>query len=191
MPVGAHSAHGYERIREFLKEQINGNIQRISLPGVSNGDTKLLNGQKVGVVYPRLRGMYSWTTEALVSAASTGRKGSKGLALNVGNFLNRVYYKMRNLGVTAEERALNYAATNAFQASSVFAHALKENLELHDINAVKSPICKPGSDCYDVVLSFFNPKERLTQARREYRFTIDVSDIVPVTVGEVKSWSVF
>ena len=55
----------------------------------------------------------------------------------------------------------------------------------------KSPICRPGSDCYDVTLSFFNPKERLTVARKEYRFTIDVSDVVPVTVGEVRAWSVY
>ena len=41
-------------------------------------------------------------------------------AENVSNFLNRIYYKMRNLGVTAEERALNYSATNAYQVTAVF-----------------------------------------------------------------------
>jgi cyanobactin maturation PatA/PatG family protease len=192
IPNGPHSTIGFERVREFLESQQNGNIQRVSIPGNAMGTTTLLNGAKVTNVYPRLRGMYSWTTEALVGATTSGKKGStKALSENVSNFLNQVYYKMRNLGVSAEERALNYAATNAFQVSSVFAAALNENLELDDISATKSPICRPGSDCYDVVLSFFNPKERLTVARKQYRFTVDVSDVVPVTVGEVRSWSVY
>lgn len=190
-PTGAHADAAYARIREFFEQQQNGNIQRISVPGVTAGTTTLLNGQKIAVIFPRLRGMFSWTTDALVTAA-TGAKGTaKALAENVGNFLNRVYYQMRNLGIAPQDRALNYAATNAFQASSVFATALKENLELSDITVEKSPICRPGSDCYDVTLTFFNPKERLTQARKEYRFTVDVSDVVPVTVGEVRNWSVY
>jgi cyanobactin maturation PatA/PatG family protease len=191
-PTGPYSNVAYERIVSNLEEQQNGNIQRISVPGVAEGTTSLLNGQAVTNLFPNLRGMYSWTTSALVAATAAGEKGaSRVLAENVTNFLNRIYYKMRNLGVTAEERALNYSATNAYQVSAVFASALNENLELDDIVTSKSPICRIGSDCYDVVLTFFNPRERLTQARREYRFTVDVSDVVPVTVGEVRSWSVY
>lgn len=191
-PNGPYSNVAYERIIASLEDQQNGIVQRISVPGVAEGTTSLLNGSTVSNLYPNLRGMYSWTTSALVAATAAGAKGaSRALAENVTNFLNRIYYKMRNLGVTAEERALNYSATNAYQVSAVFASALKENLELDDIVASKSPICRPGSDCYDVVLTFFNPRERLTQSRREYRFTVDVSDVVPVTVGEVRSWSVF
>jgi cyanobactin maturation PatA/PatG family protease len=190
VPFGSHADYGYKRIIDFLREQVNGNIQRISVPGVSAGTRSLLNGQKVALLSPNLRGMYSWTTEALVSASTRGTKGSsKALAENVSSFLNRIYYQMRNLGVTPEERALNYAATNAYQVSSIFAAALKNNLELKEISASKSPICRPGSECYDIILSFFNPKERLTHAVQTYRFTVDVSDIVPVTVGEVRNWS--
>jgi cyanobactin maturation PatA/PatG family protease len=191
-PTGPYSNVVYERILASLEEQQNGNIQRVSVPGVAEGTTTLLNGQTVSNLYPNIRGMYSWTTAALVASAAAGETGeSRVLAENVSNFLNRIYYKMRNLGLTAEERALNYSATNAYQVSAVFSSAMAENLELDDIVATKSPICRPGSDCYDVVLTFFNPRERLTQARREYRFTVDVSDVVPVTVGEVRSWSVY
>jgi hypothetical protein len=38
---------------------------------------------------------------------------------------------------------------------------------------------------------FFNPVKRLEQARRAYRFTVDVSDVVPVTVGNVRHWDVY
>ena len=191
-PNGSHAAAGFERICAYLKEQENGTIQRISVPGYSTGTTSLLNGQNVTNLFPRIRGMYAWTTDALVQSTVSGEKGAaKVHAENVRNFLDRVYYKMRNLGVSPEERALNYSATNAYQVSSVFASALKDSLELDDVTVTKSPICRPGSDCYDVVMSFFNPRERLTQARKEYRFTVDVSDVVPVTVGEVRSWSVY
>ena len=37
------------------------------------------------------------------------------------NLLDRVYYDLRNLGQNSSERALNFVATNAFQAASVLA----------------------------------------------------------------------
>jgi cyanobactin maturation PatA/PatG family protease len=191
-PVGAHSQTGYTVIRQFMEQQLNGTIQRISVPGISKGSISLLNGQKLAHLIPRLRGMYSWTTSALVKATTQSTtETAAALTEKVTNFLNRIYYKVRNLGITSQERALNYAATNAYQVSAVFASALDEHLELDEISAVKSPIGKPGTDCYDVILTFFNPKERLTQARKEYRLTIDVSDVIPTTVGEIRSWFVF
>jgi hypothetical protein len=37
-------------------------------------------------------------------------------------------------------------------------------------------------------LKFFDP-ENTRRARRVYRFTVDVSDTMPVTLGEVRSWT--
>ncbi|HXQ73399.1 MAG TPA: hypothetical protein VN844_23055, partial [Pyrinomonadaceae bacterium] len=62
---------------------------------------------------------------------------------------------------------------------------------LDSITTEKSPICRPDSDCWDVKLTFFNPARRLDQAREIYRLTIDVSDVVPVTVGQVRRWQVY
>jgi hypothetical protein len=39
-----------------------------------------------------------------------------------------------------------------------------------------------------VKLKFFDP-ENSRRAKKIYRFTIDVSDTIPVTLGEVRSWS--
>jgi hypothetical protein len=86
---------------------------------------------------------------------------------------------------------MNYAATNAFQLGFVYADAIKAELKLDNIGVERSPICRPGSDCWDVKLMFFNPVKRLEQARRAYRFTVDVSDVVPVTVGNVRHWDVY
>jgi hypothetical protein len=52
----------------------------------------------------------------------------------------------------------------------------------------KSPVCRPDSDCYDVELAFFNPNNTRV-ANRIYRFTVDVSDVIPVTIGAVRSWT--
>ena len=56
------------------------------------------------------------------------------------------------------------------------------------IDVQKSPFCRINSDCWDVKLKFFDP-ENGRRAKKVYRFTIDVSDTIPVTLGEVRSWS--
>ena len=61
------------------------------------------------------------------------------------------------------------------------------NLDLDTIVVAKSPVCRPDSDCYDVELGFFNPSN-LQEARTVARFTVDVSDVIPVTLGEPRFW---
>ena len=65
---------------------------------------------------------------------------------------------MRNLGLTPQDRAINFAATNAFAFEKVYESALKEKMELESVNVVRSPICRPGSDCWDVEVYFFYPE---------------------------------
>ena len=105
------------------------------------------------------------------------------------SFLQRVYYDLRSMGQTARDRALNFAATNAFQAATVFANALASGMELDGIEIGKSPFCRINSDCWDVRLTFFDPDNH-DRARRVFLFTLDVADSLPVTVGEVHAWSV-
>ena len=95
------------------------------------------------------------------------------------------------MGVTSQERAINFAATNAFQIEKVYEEAIQHDLHLDGIEVEKSPICRPGSDCWDVKLTFFDPENRQARARRVYRFTIDVSDVIPVTVGAVRSFNLY
>lgn len=147
---------------------------------------------------PELRGMYSWNTAALVKAVcgeppsgNVSKKDEYARRVQGGtNFLLRIYEELRNLGTTSQERAINYAATNTFQIGKVFEEAIKEGLDLDKIEVERSPICRPDSDCWDVKLTFFNPSKVFEQARKVYRFTEDVSDVVPVTVGPVRSWFV-
>jgi hypothetical protein len=61
-------------------------------------------------------------------------------------------------------------------------------MALDSITVEKSPFCRMDSDCWDVKLIFFDP-ENSNRAQKVYRFTIDVSDVLPVTLGAVRSWS--
>lgn len=196
-PVGGFAAETYQRLREFVHGQLNEGVERVSIPGVVAGQTTLTNGQTVPVLMPELRGMFSWSTAALVSAVLGDRGKGKDAeafdrrAAEIRNFLERIYYEVRNVGIAPQERAMNFAATNAFQAGTIFQQAIAEDLKLDAIDVGRSPISRPDADGWDVKLVFFNPAKRLEQARVVYRFTVDVSDIVPVTVGHVRSWHVF
>lgn len=192
-PAGAFALQTYTALIDALEASItdHGKEQRVSLPGYISGSVRLMNGMSVPVVFPDLRGMYMWRATELVAAT---------LALHVGppappadeavlEFLNRVYYELRNLGVSPQERAMNYAATNAYQARQAFAEAAARNYALDSISVVKSPICRPDSDCWDVKLQMFDP-ENERRAGRVYRYTVDVSEVLPVTVGPVRNWAV-
>jgi cyanobactin maturation PatA/PatG family protease len=197
-PGGAYAAHTYDLLRRFLNEQLKEGVERVSIPGVVAGKVTLLNGQVVPVILPASRGMYNWSTAALIKAVlgecpsrDSDRTTYNQKADSIRNFLDRVYYELRNLGLTPQDRAMNYAATNAFQVGQVFDSAIKAEMQLDNIAVERSPICRPDSDCWDVKLMFFNPSKRLEQARIVYRFTVDVSDVIPVTVGKVRSWYIY
>jgi cyanobactin maturation PatA/PatG family protease len=172
----------------------------VSIPGRLSGRARLFNGQVVPVVIPEPRGMYSWSTAALGravlgapppdSAPAQEREDFARKEAGVRDLLLKVYHELRNLGVTAEERALNYAATNAFQFARAFEGALKAGMELDTVEVERSPISRPDSDCWDVKIYFFYPDRPVQAVRKVYRFTVDVSDVVPVTVGPMRTWSV-
>ena len=199
-PQGPFAGDAYHRLRQFLREQLTEGVERVSIPGIIVGRTRLLSGQLLPVIWPALRCMYSWTTAALVQAvcgspppdtATTDEQEAYAQKTEaVANFLERIYHELRNLGLTPQERSLNYAATNALNVERVFESALRGEMELDTIEVERSPICRPDSDCWDVKLTFFDPRRQLERARRVYRFTVDVSDVCPVTVGKVRSWSV-
>lgn len=205
-PIYAIQAHGAfasgicQRLCEFLGDQTRGEVDRVSIPGYIGGNARLSSGQVVPVIWPDLRGMYSWNNAALVDAACGKPPTEKAKqedkdtyirkAQAVENFLQRIYVELRNLGTTPQERSINYAATNAFQIAEVFQNAIQAAMDLDTIEVERSPICRPESDCWDVKLTFFNPSKVYEQARKVYLFTVDVSDVVPVMVGTVRSWFV-
>jgi cyanobactin maturation PatA/PatG family protease len=200
-PKGPFAREGYLALQELLAGQIqpestDNYIERVSIPGLLTGRTiKLFSGQVVPVIEPQsTRGLYGWKVNNLVNAAfaqvqaAEGEANEEAMRRTLDSFLNRIYYDLRNLGTTSQDRALNFAVTNAFQAASTFSQAVAEGMDLDSITVEKSPFCRLDSDCWDVKLKFFDP-ENSRRAKKIFRFTIDVSDLIPVTLGEVKSWS--
>ncbi|MCM0590526.1 MAG: PatA/PatG family cyanobactin maturation protease [Gloeotrichia echinulata IR180] len=200
-PGGAFARDVYSILQELLSGQIqaedsNDYVERVSIPGVLSGrSVKLFSGQVVPVIeVHNTRGLYGWKVNTLVNAAirtvqaQATEAQEDAIRRTLGSFLSRIYYDLRNLGTTSQDRALNFASTNAFQAASTFAEAVATGMELDSITVEKSPFCRLDSDCWDVKLKFFDP-ENSRRAKKLFRFTIDVSDIIPVTLGEVRTWS--
>lgn len=201
-PTGAFGANLYELLTEMLAGEVLAegdpdHIQRVSIPGRLTGRTvRLFSGQHVPVLQlENPRGAYGWKTNALLeqaSAAVSSRAGSSvdaaTVSANLRVFLDKVYYDLRNLGVLSSDRALNFAATNAFQAATVFSEALGTGMQLEDVQTEPSPFARADADAWDVKMKFFDP-ENTRRARKVYRFTVDVSDMMPVTLGEVRSWT--
>jgi cyanobactin maturation PatA/PatG family protease len=204
-PVGGYGPGVFERLVEFLDRQLKAEddvdfVDRISVPGTLPGRTvRLFNGQHVPVIEINLtRGLYGWSVASLAHAVLAecdvpahnhpgAVPGQHQLSNAVADFLQRIYYDLRNFGATSRDRALNYAATNAVQARQTLAEALGRGMALKDIETEKSPYGRPDSDCWDVKLRFFDP-DNSKRAKRVYRFTIDVKDVLPVTLGPVRSW---
>lgn len=194
-PAGPYAERGYEMLREALAAQEHEGADLVSVPGLIAGTRTLESGQVVPLIVPALRGLYCWKPAALVENVLGARPQAAAeqatydrFSSGLGNFLSRVYYDQRNLGLTGEERALNYSATNAVQIANVIESTTRQALDLDTIMVKKSPVCRPDSDCYDVEIAFFNP-DNTNVASRIYRFTVDVSDVVPVTIGAVRSWT--
>ena len=199
-PKGPFAREIYQVLQQLLSGQIQAKdsedyVERVSIPGVLTGKTvKLFSGQVVPLIEPQnTRGLYGWTVNALVNAAmqvvtEENEANEETMRRTLRSFLNRVYYDLRNLGTTSQDRALNFSVTNALQAAYIFAQAVAKGMEFDSVTVEKSPFCRMDSDCWDVKLKFFDP-ENNRRAKKIYRFTIDVSDLSPVTLDEVRSWS--
>jgi cyanobactin maturation PatA/PatG family protease len=201
VPQGPYDATIYEVLVQLLAGQTLARdhadfVERISVPGRRTGDMIRLhsNAELPILNVTDVRGIYGWKINALVSDAVNRTYGTEstpaGISLHhaLTNFLNRVYFELHNLGQMSRDRAMNFAATNIFQATSVFAQAIDGGRVLDTIVVHKSPICRLHSDCWDLSLTFFDPDNR-KRAAQLFHFTIDVSDVMPVTVGDVKSWT--
>lgn len=211
-----YSERVYGLLVDFLKGQAqpednkSGHVARVSIPGILTGRTvRLFSGQVVPLVIVQSRGLWAWNVDALFEAlrgSADEMLAKRGLASDertdqmkmleraLKNILSRIYYEFRNLGQSPSDRALNFAVTNAFQLGQVLAEAMMSDrggktriYALRDYTVERSPYCRMDSDCWDIKLRFFDP-ENVLQATTVLRFTVDVSDTLPVTMGPIRKW---
>lgn len=199
-PAGAYAATVYERLRGYLAAQVEGKTNVVAVPGYMGGVISLSNGAKLPQLLPDLRGFFSWRLEeaaqAVVPESAAARAAPKGAARSdwravLGNFLSRLHFELRNTGLRGDHRALNFTATHAFMTHGAFIDAINQDLGFDSFSVEPSAFSPPGSECYDVALTFFHPKQRLEVSRLVYRYTVDVSDVIPVVVGEPLAWRAY
>jgi cyanobactin maturation PatA/PatG family protease len=168
---------------------------RVSIAGRIVGDITLYNGQRVPVLDVSSRALFQWTIELLVTDLADTHPEvldvDSSFHKELRNLLDRIYYEVRNMGQAPSDRAINFMATQILEASNAVFEALQTGKFLDSIYAEKSPLCRPRSQCFDVVMRFFDPANRLERALDEYRLTVDVVDIAPVAIGKTRRWARF
>ena len=197
----------WEALRGHTLEATNNNyVSRVSIPGILTTRTRrLFSGQEVPVVVAQARNLFTWNEAAVVNAVVEAVESQRpttsppspllspeDLALTVHNFLDKIYYQLRNLGQSPPDRALNYAATNAFAFANAIADGMLSSrvvpgtrsdlYTLDTITVAKSPYCRMDSDCWDVQVSWFDAEE-VRRARVIYQFTVNVSAVDPVSLA--------
>jgi len=165
-------------------------VDRVAVPGVLlPTGVRLRDGTKVREVLVSIpESLTGWRTEDIVEAALTAHGAVTPEARRLlAGVLDRIYEQALNDGVRAPERALNASATNATQLAHVAERMSAVGAELREVAVQPSRFDRPRSDCWDVVLAFADPIEP-TRSWWQWVWTIDVSDLRPVTINWPRAW---
>jgi cyanobactin maturation PatA/PatG family protease len=201
-PNGPYAPDAYKKLVEFLDDNHKKSAKRqcnhVAIPGRIVGRVALLRtGHVVPVIEPEIRGMANWDTAELVSAAlkNTGDKKDrkdKDLEKSLTKILEKIYQEHQSLGIRPQDRAINYAASNTTEITKMIKDAAENKggtMFFDNIEFEPSEICRPGSECWIIKINFF-VHDQTDRSRRMYRFTVDVSDTVPVSLADMQDWFV-
>ena len=106
----------------------------------------------------------------------------------IDDFLHQIYFRDRQESEISRDRAVNFAATNGYQVAASFMDAMSDGFEYAQYRTEYSPFARVSGLCWDVILQFTDPSED-QRAMREYRLSVDIADVMPVTVGRLRRWS--
>lgn len=104
------------------------------------------------------------------------------------DFLNQVYFRTNQLPDVSRDRAISFIATNGYQVAAAFLDAMHDGLQYSDFRTEYSPFARVSGNCWDVIVRFNDPADS-KRAPVEYRMTVDIADVLPVTVGRSRRWS--
>jgi hypothetical protein len=104
------------------------------------------------------------------------------------DFLNQIYFRAAQQPDVSRDRAVSFVATNGYQVSAAFLDAMHDGLQYLDFRTEYSPFARVSGQCWDVIVRFNDPTSA-RRAPREYRMTVDIADVMPVTVGRLRRWS--
>jgi hypothetical protein len=178
-PGAAFAAPGYARLGAIFRAQRAGGAGPAVVPGLIVAEQGLRDGSTLPVVRPELRGLSTWELPRDERWRAT---------------VLRLQGELDNRGLRPDERAMNFAATFLLRSTDAFAEAAAEGMELRSITARPSPIARPGSEAWDVRLTFFHPTRRFERALLVQSVTVDVGDQLPVARGpwhrrKISAWN--
>ncbi|MFT4923986.1 MAG: cyanobactin maturation PatA/PatG family protease [Phenylobacterium sp.] len=189
-------------------------VDCVAIAGVVVGETVLYNGSKVPLLEVSLSGVRPWDKSVLVAQALDNANQNQQLDTYIKNrtncdncdqqkaelkstvhdcidrALDKIYFELKNNGISEHERAINYVGTNILNLADIFVdifELIEENgkvnskYELDTVFVEASKVQRPTSILMDVILRFFQPNDQ-DKAFKCYRFTVDVSDVNPVMV---------
>lgn len=198
--IDPHALETYALLIGILKNQIlkpdhPDHILRVSLPGYVSGKTRrLYSGQQTPLLYCQPYGVYAWAINGIIAQLSSDTNGGQHPVLSSPdlhnfNLLAKLQYQYINTGQTAEERALNFGITLGVQTLATMIARDKRCTSpgLAGITVQKSVVSRINSDCWIVQLSLFDTVNN-NVAMTVYRAMVDVSELVPVMVGEFVTW---
>jgi hypothetical protein len=163
--------------------------ERLALPGHVSGQVMLKNCVTASVLYPDMRGAYDWSRPRLLKALADHLDNAgeeAALRQKIGEVLERLDEEVRNPGLSSSDRALNFASTQQLHLFRLIEEDLEGPFEVDTVLPPRpSDHCRPGSDCWDVEIAFFDPGN-MHAASIIARQSVDVSDVVPVMIDEPK-----
>lgn len=184
-PEGPLAAEIYVNLAEILTAQVVGQVDTVSIPGLRLSSMHTLRD---GTQVPRVkmdvtRGLYAWTIESSVTGSGLD-VNSREILLNI---LNSIKDESRNDGAGGPYRTLNYLVANPVQLAMSAESASREGFTFAGLDILRSTFSRPFSECWDIELSFIDSNDEF-RAGLIHRHTVDVADVLPVSVGRVKAW---
>jgi hypothetical protein len=190
-PQGA--GRGADDVANLLNEP-PGRVARIAVAGEVVGTAQLGTGETVEILAPDLRGTASWNTQRLLDAllGSNALATADGAREFVGRVVAKLYEESQNDGKSPQSRAVNWATTSAirdlqnFFLNDTFRRFLGglENAAVNEVTVQESTCRRTGLE-FDVAISLFS-FENTMRGEIVLTTSVDVSDVVPVTLGRTR-----
>lgn len=183
--AGSSRAEVLAAFASGVGEQVSGEVEEMSFPGIVSGATVTLSS---GDVVPVLtvtspRGLYGWRRRDQVARLPLPPAGQ----VQLQRMLDVIDDGEPNDGTHSHVRAINYLVTNPAQLAWSAGVASAEGFSFESLSVRRSTLNRPYSDCWDIDLTFADT-EHEDRARLLHRHSVDVGDLLPVSIGSPRTW---
>lgn len=183
--VGPDASVILETFSAGIGGQVSGAIEEMSFPGVVTGETRALSsGEWVPVLrISNQRGIYGWRRRDQVTRLPLPPAG----VVELERMLAVINDREPNDGTHSHVRAINYLVTNPTQLAWSAGIVIQTGFCFDSFSVHRSTLSRPYSDCWDIDL-VFRDSNRPHRARLVHRHSVDVGDLLPVSIGSPRTW---